>query len=130
VKFYTWEDPLLFKRCNDGLVRRCLPEEEIGNILEHCHSSDYGGHFIVDKTVGKILQAGFYWSNMFKIVRELILRCDRCQRVGNISRKNEMPQQGILEITLFDVWGIDFMGPFPSSFGNKYILVGVDYVSK
>nr|XP_027060713.1 uncharacterized protein LOC113687258 [Coffea arabica] len=31
---------------------------------------------------------------------------------------------------LFDVWGIDFMGPFPSSFNNKYILVAVDYVSK
>ncbi|RVW85808.1 Pol polyprotein [Vitis vinifera] len=31
---------------------------------------------------------------------------------------------------LFDVWGIDFMGPFPMSFGNSYILVGVDYVSK
>nr|GFA10250.1 reverse transcriptase domain-containing protein [Tanacetum cinerariifolium] len=31
---------------------------------------------------------------------------------------------------IFDVWGIDFMGPFPSSKGNKYILVAVDYLSK
>ncbi|GJW14049.1 reverse transcriptase domain-containing protein [Tanacetum coccineum] len=31
---------------------------------------------------------------------------------------------------IFDVWGIDFMGPFPSSQGNKYILVAVDYLSK
>nr|GFA45173.1 reverse transcriptase domain-containing protein [Tanacetum cinerariifolium] len=31
---------------------------------------------------------------------------------------------------IFDVWGIDFMGPFPSSRGNKYILVVVDYLSK
>jgi Integrase core domain len=35
-----------------------------------------------------------------------------------------------LEVKLFDVWGIDFMGPFPSSFGNKFILVAVDYISK
>ena len=55
---------------------------------------------------------------------------DRCQRTGNISRRDEMPQKGILEVEIFDVWGIDFMGPFPSSFGNKYILVVVDYVSK
>ena len=41
-----------------------------------------------------------------------------------------MPLKGILEVELFDVWGIDFMGPFPSSLGNKYILVMVDYVSK
>ena len=36
----------------------------------------------------------------------------------------------ILIVDLFDVWGIDFMGPFPMSFGNSYILVGVDYVCK
>ncbi|XP_022841909.1 uncharacterized protein LOC111365593 [Olea europaea var. sylvestris] len=33
-------------------------------------------------------------------------------------------------VELFDVWGIDFMGPFPTSFSNQYILVAVDYVSK
>ncbi|CAN6700147.1 unnamed protein product [Malus baccata var. baccata] len=55
---------------------------------------------------------------------------DKCQRVSNISQRNEMPQQSILVIELFDVWGIDFMGPFPSSHGNLYILVAVDYVSK
>jgi len=36
----------------------------------------------------------------------------------------------ILKIKIFDVWGIDFMGPFPNSFGNQYILVAVDYISK
>ena len=41
-----------------------------------------------------------------------------------------MPQQGILEVELFDVWGIDFMSPFPPSYNNLYILVAVDYVSK
>ena len=29
-----------------------------------------------------------------------------------------------------DVWGIDFLGQFPSSYGPKYILLAVDYVSK
>ncbi|CAM8928875.1 unnamed protein product [Rhodiola kirilowii] len=41
-----------------------------------------------------------------------------------------MPQQSILPVEIFDVWGIDYMGPFPSSYGNQYILVAVDYVSK
>ncbi|XP_021727206.1 uncharacterized protein LOC110694340 [Chenopodium quinoa] len=53
-----------------------------------------------------------------------------CQRMGNISRKEEMPQNPILELEVFDVWAIDFMGPFISSHGNKYILVAADYVSK
>ena len=41
-----------------------------------------------------------------------------------------MSLTNILEVELFDVWGIDFMGPFPSSYGYKYILLVVDYVSK
>ncbi|RVW15376.1 hypothetical protein CK203_082672 [Vitis vinifera] len=56
--------------------------------------------------------------------------CDRCQRLGKLTRRNQMPMNPILIVDLFDVWGIDFMGPFPMSFGNSYILVGVDYVSK
>nr|GFC06302.1 reverse transcriptase domain-containing protein [Tanacetum cinerariifolium] len=45
-------------------------------------------------------------------------------------RKDEMPQNVIQVCEIFDVWGIDFMGPFPSSRGNRYILVAVDYFSK
>nr|GEW32380.1 reverse transcriptase domain-containing protein [Tanacetum cinerariifolium] len=41
-----------------------------------------------------------------------------------------MPQNSIQVCEIFDVWGIDFMGPFSSSRGNKYILVAVDYLSK
>ena len=50
--------------------------------------------------------------------------------MGDISKRHEMPLQGILVVQLFDVWGIDFIGPFPASFGNIYILLAVDYVSK
>ena len=56
--------------------------------------------------------------------------CAKCQRLGKISRRHMMPLNPILVVDLFDVWGIDFMGPFPSSLGYLYILVGVDYVSK
>nr|GFA58399.1 reverse transcriptase domain-containing protein [Tanacetum cinerariifolium] len=45
-------------------------------------------------------------------------------------KKDEMPQNSIQVCEIFDVWGIDFMGPFPSSKGNKYILITVDYLSK
>ncbi|CAA7046825.1 unnamed protein product [Microthlaspi erraticum] len=87
-------------------------------------------HFATYKTVSKVLQAGFWWPTMFKDAHAFISRCDACQRMGNISKRNEMPQNFILEVEVFDVWGIDFMGPFPTSFGDQYILVAVDYVSK
>ena len=51
-------------------------------------------------------------------------------RLGKLTHRNQMPMNPILIVDLFDIWGIDFMGPFPMYFGNSYILVGVDYVSK
>ena len=62
--------------------------------------------------------------------REFVKCCDRCQRTWNITSRREMPLTNILEVEVFDVWGINFMRPFPPSFGNLYILVAVDYVSK
>ncbi|GKC79573.1 reverse transcriptase domain-containing protein [Tanacetum coccineum] len=52
------------------------------------------------------------------------------EKQGKTSQRDEMPQNAIQVCEIFDVWGIDFMGPFPSSQGNKYILVAVDYLSK
>nr|XP_025616816.1 uncharacterized protein K02A2.6-like [Arachis hypogaea] len=91
AKSFFWDEPFLFKRCPDGMIRRCVPEDEMKNILWHCHNSSYA---------------------------------------GGLSKKNEMPQKFILEVELFDLWGIDFMGPFPPSYTFKYILVAVEYVSK
>ncbi|KAL5570863.1 hypothetical protein UlMin_020460 [Ulmus minor] len=130
VKFYHWDEPYLFKQCADQMIRRCISKEEMEPILQQCHASPYGGHFGGIRTANKILQAGFYWPTLFRDAHAFAMQCDRCQRMGNISRKHEMPLNNILEVELFDVWGIDFMGPFPSSFGNQYILVAVDYVSK
>ena len=74
--------------------------------------------------------ASFYWPTLFHDASTFVKSYDACQRTGNISRRHEMPQTPFLEVELFDVWGIDFLGPFPSSSGNNFILVVVDYVSK
>ncbi|CAN6566333.1 unnamed protein product [Malus baccata var. baccata] len=65
-----------------------------------------------------------------KDARTFCLTCDKCQRMGNIGARDEMPQVSILNVEIFYVWGIDFMGPFPSAYGFTYILLAVDYVSK
>ena len=49
---------------------------------------------------------------------------------GNMSRQNMMPLSPILIVEINYVLGIDFMGPFPRSHGNEYILFAIDYVSK
>ena len=110
------------------MIKRCIPDTEVLEVLTHCHSSCYGGHYGTSKTVAKVLESGFFWPTLFKDVREFVLGCDRCQHVGNISKHHELPLTSILEVEIFYVWGIDFMGPFPSSFGNQYIQIGRAHV--
>ncbi|CAA7014839.1 unnamed protein product [Microthlaspi erraticum] len=130
VVHYYWDEPYLFRKGNDNLFRRCVAKEEVEGILFHCHGSSYGGHFAVFKTVQKVLQAGFWWPSMFKDAHAFISKCEACQKAGNITARNEMPQNPILEVEVFDVWGIDFVGPFNPTLTATYILVAVDYVSK
>ncbi|CAL8152825.1 unnamed protein product [Prunus armeniaca] len=73
------DDLYLWKHGPDQVILRCVPEEEMEDILRHCHTFACGGHFGASKTAAK---------------------------------------------------GINFMGPFPESWKNKYIFVAVDYVSK
>ncbi|XP_075504616.1 uncharacterized protein LOC142542054 [Primulina tabacum] len=130
MRYYFWEEPFLFKICADSMIRSCVAEEEFGQILNHCHDREVSGNFGPTRTASKVLECGFYWPTLFKDARSYVLTCVKCQRTGNISNRHEMPLNNILECEVFDVWGIDFMGPFPSSFTKKYILVAVDYVFK
>ena len=130
LKHYYWEEPILYRHCADQVIRRSMPEDEMHSILHHCHTLPCGGHFGGQRTAAKVLQSGFYWPTLFKDAHRFVSTCDKCQRMGNISRKDEPPMHPILEVELFDLWGIDFMGPFPPSYNNLYILLAVDYVSK
>ncbi|GJR92085.1 reverse transcriptase domain-containing protein [Tanacetum coccineum] len=88
------------------------------------------GHHGANYTAKKVFDSGFYWLMIYRDAHDIVKLCDLCQRQGKISQKDEMPQNAIQVCKIFDVWGIDFMGPFPSSRGNKYILVAIDYLSK
>nr|GFA70744.1 reverse transcriptase domain-containing protein [Tanacetum cinerariifolium] len=130
VKHYFWDDPFLFKICADQVIRRCVHGKEAFDILEACLNGPTGGHHGANLTAKKIFDAGFFWPTIYKDAYEFVKNCDSCQRQGKISQRDEMPQNSIQTCEIFDVWGIDFMGPFSSSRGNKYILVAVDYLSK
>nr|GEX49992.1 reverse transcriptase domain-containing protein [Tanacetum cinerariifolium] len=102
VKHYFWDDPYLFRICADQIIQRSK----------------------------KVFDAGFFWPTIYKDAHDLVKSCDSYQHQGKISQRDEMPQNVIQLCEIFDIWGIDFMGPFPSSRGNRYILVAVDYLSK
>lgn len=116
-----------FKFCAYNIIRRCV--SEIGmNILSYFHDGVAGGHYRGRKTAAKVLEVGFFWPALFKDARNYVIACDKFQRSDNISKRSENL------LTLFryekvDVWGINFMGPFPPPNDPEYILVVVDYVS-
>ena len=60
TKVYIWDDPLLFRRGADYIIRRCVSEDEQGGIIDKCHASPYEEHFAGDRTAQKILHSGFY----------------------------------------------------------------------
>nr|GEU32876.1 reverse transcriptase domain-containing protein [Tanacetum cinerariifolium] len=130
VKHYFWDDPYLFKICADQIIRRCVSGQEAVDILKACHSGPTGGHHGPNYTARKVFDSGFYWPTIYRDAQNLVKNCKVCQRQSKISQKDEMLQNSIQVCEIFDVWGINFMGPFTSSRGNKYILVTVDCLSK
>ncbi|GKB40882.1 reverse transcriptase domain-containing protein, partial [Tanacetum coccineum] len=131
VKHYFWDDPYLFRICADQIIRRCVHGQEANDILKACHEGPTGGHHSANLTAQKVFDAGFFWPTIYQDAHTMIKSCNTCQRQGKISQRDEMPQNVVFNLKKSSmVRGIDFMGPFLSSRGNKYILVAVDYLSK
>ena len=72
-----WDDPFLFKYCEDQIIRKYVPEEEKKGILTHCHENACGGHFASQKTTIRVLQSGFCWPSLFKDAHTMCRSCDR-----------------------------------------------------
>nr|GEX38855.1 DNA-directed DNA polymerase [Tanacetum cinerariifolium] len=99
-----------------------LSSDKAIDILKACHEGPTGGHHGANLTAKKVFDAGFFWPSIYRDAHDMIKSCDTCQRQGKISQRDEMPQNAIYVCEIFDVWGIDFMGPFLSSKGNKVMI--------
>ena len=84
----------------------------------------------ISKIATKILKAILYCPTIFRDVHNFTIEYDWCQNTRNISRRDEIPQMPILELEIFDIRGIDFMGLFLSLNGDKFILIIVCYMYK
>nr|GEX17439.1 reverse transcriptase domain-containing protein [Tanacetum cinerariifolium] len=111
VKHYFWDDPFLFKICADQVIRRCVHGQEAIDILKACHNGPTRGHHGPNYTAKKVFDFGFYWPTIYRDAHDLVKSCDAYQRQGKISQRDEMPRKSIQVCEIFDVWGIDFMGP-------------------
>nr|GEX36571.1 reverse transcriptase domain-containing protein [Tanacetum cinerariifolium] len=102
VKHNFWDDPFLFKICIDQVIRRYVHGQKAINILKACHYGPIEGDHDPNYTAKKVFDSGFYWPTIYRDAEDFVKNYD----------------------------GIDFIDPFSSSRGNKYILVAVDYLSK
>ena len=78
IKKYYFDDPYLFKYCQDQLMRRCVSNDDKIGVLTFYHSEACEGHFSARKTVDKIMQAGFYWPTLFEDCFEFCKTCAWC----------------------------------------------------
>ncbi|GJZ08392.1 reverse transcriptase domain-containing protein [Tanacetum coccineum] len=100
-------------------ITETFPLETLGMVTFRGDSSTPWFADIANYHAGNFIVKGMSSQQKKKIIqRRKISQCDL------------MPQNAIQVCEIFDVWGIDFMGLFPSSRGNKYILVAIDYLSK
>ncbi|GKG04579.1 reverse transcriptase domain-containing protein, partial [Tanacetum coccineum] len=112
------------------MIRRCISGPDARTIFDQCHHGPTGGHYGPNTTSKKVLNSGFYWPTIIKEAHTLVRLCEACQKTGNIFKRDEMPLNSIQVCEVFDIWDIDFMGPFSKSYKFEYILVAVNYVSK
>eukprot|EP00253_Pinus_taeda_P032751 PITA_32751 len=75
---FTWIGGYLFKLGPDQILKRCVREEEVFDILLTCLDGPCGGHFAAERIAFKILQVGYYWPTLHQDVRRYINQCDRC----------------------------------------------------
>eukprot|EP00253_Pinus_taeda_P034423 PITA_34423 len=99
---YSWITKELYKIGLGLMIRRCVREDEMLDILKACHDEPCGGHFTDNRTTYKILSLGYYWPYIFKDAKEYARRCNSCQRVGKPAPSNEMPLQTQVLIEPFE----------------------------
>nr|GEZ45326.1 reverse transcriptase [Tanacetum cinerariifolium] len=117
-------------------INETFPLESLNKVAHQDPSTPWFADF-ANYRAGKFIINGVWLARKLLTFSKLVIvdppgdtKKPTTQPRRSLTEKDEMPQNSIQVCEIFDVWGIDFMGPFPSSKGNKYILVAVDYLSK
>ena len=122
----------LYKRSISGIFQRCIAIDNGKALLREIHEGTCGHHAGSRALVAKAFRAGFYWPTAASDARDLVMKCDPCQR---FSPKPHAPATDLMTIPLawpFAQWGLDQVGPLPRSSpgGHTYLLVAVDKFTK
>ena len=127
---FTILNDTLYKRGFSMPYLKCY-EEEAKYILEEIHEGVCGDHAGPRSPVSKVVKTDYFWPTMQVDARELVRKCDKCQRFGNVQR---LPAEKLTTISSpwpFAQWGIDIIDPLPQGKGHvKFLPVAIDYFRK
>ena len=128
---FTILNDVLYKRGFSMSYLKCVDVDETKYILEEIHGGICGNHASPRSLVSKAIRTGYFWPTMQGDVFELVKKCEKCQRFGNVQR---LPAERMTTITSpwpFAQWGIDIVGPPPLGKGQvNFLLVAIDYFTK
>ena len=128
---YFWIRGDFFYTRNDLIIRRCIREDPILDILKACHDEPCDSHFAYKRTTYKVLRLRYNWPTLFRDTKKYVRSCDSFQRMGKPVARDEMPIQPQVFVEPFEKWDVYFVRPIdPPSQGKRYILVCTDYVTK
>jgi hypothetical protein len=73
----------LHKKSISGVLQRCITPQEGQAILHDIHAGVFGHHASSRAIVAKAFRAGFYWLTAVKDTKDIVRRCEACQRFAS-----------------------------------------------
>jgi hypothetical protein len=115
----------------NGVLMRCINQEEGCELLKEIHGGECGNHASSRTLVGKALRHGFYWPTTLHDAVELVKTCHTCQFYAKQIHTLVQTLQMIPPLWPFAVWGLDILGPFLWAVGGyQYLYVAIDKFTK
>lgn len=131
AKRYTTVEGDLYHHGANGILMRCITQEEGCELLTEIHGGECRSHSSSRTLVGKAFQHGFYWPTALQDAAELVKSCEACQYHAKLIHTPAQALQMILPSWSFAVWGVDILGPFPRAIGGyRYLFVAIDKFTK
>jgi hypothetical protein len=129
---YTSIDDELYRRTIDGVLLKCMSEEQAKVVVEEAHDGICGAHQSANKMTWLLQRAAFYWPTTMDDCVKYQKGCEACQRFENVQSAPAGVMNSIVKSWPFRGRGLDFIGEiYPkSSKGHQFILVAIDYFTK
>ena len=131
VKRYAVVEGDLYRRGANGILMRCISQEEGRELLAEIHGGECGSHFSSRTLIGKAFRHGFYWPTTLQDAAELVKSYKACQFHSKQIHTPAQTLQMIPPSWPFAVWGVEILGPFPRAIGGyRFLYVAIDKFTK